>query len=239
MMRNCWAKIIRVRWFSAAGLFAAGLLAVLHGAATGDLKSLVRAYRANPTIAGSAAVEAYAAAHPNEDSLARLALGVVSYEQKDYAVAIATLQPLPAKLPKIADYAAFYLAAARVESSSFDGAAKDLAPVHSGEAHSPLEGKAWLLEARALQSTAPDGAVKTLCEHYAQLPQPDGAMALADSYQAFSIDLEPAHVEVIAGASHIGPGLQLVGIVEHQEPSLGFDAEVALCVDIHQASCAE
>jgi soluble lytic murein transglycosylase len=155
-----------------------------HAAGSGDLKSLVSAYRANPTAAGRAAVESYAAAHPQEDPLARLALGVVSYERKDYAAAIATLRPLPAKLPKIADYAAFYLAAARVESSDFSGVAQDLVPAHAADPHSPLEGKAWLLEARALRTTAAADAVKALREHYAQLPQPDGALALADSYQA-------------------------------------------------------
>jgi soluble lytic murein transglycosylase len=200
-MRNFWAQIIPVRWFSGAvavvvsrqdaknakatPVIALALAAILlHAAATGDLKSLVRAYRADPTPAGRAAVESYAALHPDEDALARLALGVVSYEQKDYAAAIATLRPLPAKLPQIADYAAFYLAAARVESNDFGGLAQDLAPAHAGEARSPLEGKAWLLEARALQSTAAADAVKTLREQYTHLPQPDGALALADAYQA-------------------------------------------------------
>lgn len=179
-MRNSSAKIIPAPWYSAAALAAI----LLHAAATGDLKSLARAYRANPTPAGRTAIEAYAASHPDEEALAKLALGVVSYEQKDYAAAIATLQPLPAKLPRIADYAAFYLAAARVESDDFGGVVQDLAPVHAGESRSPLEGKAWLLEARALQSTAAADAVKTLREHYARLPQPDGALALGDSYQA-------------------------------------------------------
>jgi soluble lytic murein transglycosylase len=180
-MRNSSAKIIPAPWFSALALAAAALLSA---AANGDLKSLVRAYRANPSPAGRAEVEAYAASHPNEEALARLALGVVSYEQKDYAAAVATLQPLAGKLPRIADYAAFYLAAARVESNDFAGVVSDLAPAHTGESRSPLEGKAWILEARALQSTAAADAVKTLRDHYAQLPQPDGAMALADSYQA-------------------------------------------------------
>jgi soluble lytic murein transglycosylase len=174
----------RVPAISAILALALAAAAWLHAAATGDLKSLVAAYRADPTPAGRAAVESYAAAHPNEDALARLALGVVSYEQKDYGAAIATLQPLPAKLPQIADYAAFYLAAARVESNDFGGVASDLAPAHAGAARSPLEGKAWLLEARSLRSTAAADAVKTLREHYARLPQPDGALALADSYQA-------------------------------------------------------
>ncbi|MGA3239813.1 MAG: transglycosylase SLT domain-containing protein [Bryobacteraceae bacterium] len=176
--------LLRISVVSAILALALAAAALLHAAATGDLKSLVRAYRADPTPAGRAAVESYAAAHPDEDALARLALGVVSYEQKDYAAAIAALQPLPAKLPQIADYAAFYLAAARVESNDFGGVAQDLGPSHAGEARSPLAGKAWLLEARALQSTAAADAVKTLREHYTQLPQPDGALVLADSYQA-------------------------------------------------------
>ena len=99
---------------------------LLHGAATVDLKSLVRAYRADPTPAGRAVVESYAASHPNEDALAHLALGVVSYEQKDYDTAIAALQSLPAKLPQIADYAAFYLAAARVEFFGVSALARGL-----------------------------------------------------------------------------------------------------------------
>jgi soluble lytic murein transglycosylase len=180
------ARVLRVTIARSGTVIVAVALpaALLLHAATGDLQSLVRAYRTNPTPAGRAAVESYAASHPTEDSLAHLALGVVSYEQKDYATAIAALQPLPVKLPQIADYAAFYLAAARVESNDFDGVVQDLAPAHGGEARSPLEGKAWLLEARALQASAPDQAVKTLRDHYAQLPQPDGALALADTYQA-------------------------------------------------------
>jgi len=165
-----------------AAAFAAALL--LHAAAAGDLKPLVQAYRANPTPAGRAAVESYAASHPGDAAAAHLALGVVAYEQKDYAAAIALLQPLPAKLPRIADYAAFYLAAARVAANDFAPVVQDLAPVQAGEARSPLAGKAWLLEAQAMQSVNPAEAVKALREHYAQLPQPDGALGLADSYQA-------------------------------------------------------
>jgi soluble lytic murein transglycosylase len=170
--------------FSVMLALALSAAILLHAAAPVDLKSLVRAYRADPTPAGRAAVESYAASHPNEDALARLALGVVSFEQKDYAAAIATLQALPAKLPQIADYTSFYLAAARVELKDFGEVAQDLAPTQGGEARSPLAGKAWLLAAGALQLTAAADAVTTLREHYTQLPQPDGALTLADSYQA-------------------------------------------------------
>ncbi len=46
---------------------------------------------------------------PAEEPLARLALGVTAYEQKDYAAAISALAALPEKLPLIADYPAYYL----------------------------------------------------------------------------------------------------------------------------------
>jgi len=118
-----------------------------------------------------APVEAYAAAHSKETNgaLARLALGVTAFEQGDYAEAIPHLRMLPAKLPQIADYAACYLGAARVESNDLSGVGQDLAPLH--RVVSPLSGKAWLLEARALKATSASEAVHLLREHYAELPQ--------------------------------------------------------------------
>ncbi|HEX3880941.1 MAG TPA: transglycosylase SLT domain-containing protein [Bryobacteraceae bacterium] len=166
---------------SAAALCAVWVLS--SAPAPSALALLVRDYRAAPNPARKAAVEAYAAAHPEEAASAQLALGVTAYEQKDYAAAIAALAPLPAKLPLISDYPAYYLAASRVESGDFDGVPKDLGPVHTG-APSPLGGKAWILEARALEPTAAAQAVQTLRDHYKELPQPDGDLTLAESYQA-------------------------------------------------------
>ena len=48
---------------------------------------------------------------------------------------------------------------------------------------SPLAARAWILEARAL-AAQPAEAVRLLREHYGELPQPEGDLALADSYQA-------------------------------------------------------
>jgi len=153
-----------------------------------DLASLARAYRESRTAVRRAAVESYAGAHArdNTGSLARLALGIAAYEHKDYSAAIAALQPIQSKLPQIADYTAYYLAAARVESNdaTVDGiaAAKDLVPAHA--APSPLSGKAWLMEARALKISDAAGAARLLRDRYAELPQPDGDLTLADCYQA-------------------------------------------------------
>ena len=107
---------------------------------------------------------------------------VAAYEQKNYAGAIAELKPLQGQLAPIADYVAYYLAVARVEVERFrrHGGA-DLAAAHR---NSPLTGKSWLVEARARKAAAATDAVRLLRDHYAELPQPEGDVTLADCYQA-------------------------------------------------------
>jgi hypothetical protein len=156
--------------------------------APGELAALVSSYRSAPTPASRAAVEKYAAAHAKDKNgpLARLGLGVAAYENKDYAAAIAALKA--ASVPQLADYAGYYLAAARVESNDNALISKDAAAAHAGGIPSPLSGKAWLVEARALKAAgAPSGpaaAVRLLRDHYAELPEPEGNLTLADCYQA-------------------------------------------------------
>ena len=194
-IRTCLATTIPAPWYRV--LCATGLLACVGfwGAAAvapADLASQVRAYRDSPTPARRAAVESYAAAHSKDTSgaLAQLALGVVAYEHKDYPAAIAALRKVQ-KLPQIADYTAWYLAASRVESNDFSGVAGDLSPVHSTPLLSPLSAKAWLLEARALETTQPAEGARILRELYADLPQPEGDLTLADCYRAAN-NLVPA-----------------------------------------------
>jgi soluble lytic murein transglycosylase len=155
-----------------------------RSAAGGELATLVRAWRDAPTAAKRAAVEKFAAAHAKDKdgALAQLALGVVSFENRDYERAIAALRA--AKAPQLADYAAYYLASARVESNDNALAGKDLAPAHAAGLPSPLSGRAWIVEARALKAADAAAAVRLLRQHYADLPQPEGDLILADSYQA-------------------------------------------------------
>ena len=148
---------------------------------SGTLAILVRAYRESPSPARRGAVVAYIAGHPNDAALAHLALGIAEYEEKNYAAAIAQLKPLKGKLAQIGDYTAYYLAAARVESNDFEVTAADLA---AARRNSPLNGKSWLVEARARKAPAAPDAVRLLREHYAELPQPEGDVTLADCYQA-------------------------------------------------------
>ena len=201
-MRTCLAKIIPAPWFRLVGF---SLLALAALTASGSpqtkrapahaptkpaaplpttLAAMVRAYRETPSVPRRAAIESYATAHPKEAPLARLALGVAAIETRDFAGAIASLRKAQPALAPIADYIAYYVAAARVESKDLDGIAEGLRPVYAGEVTSPFTGRGWILQARAAKDNAPADAVKFLRDHYAELPQPDGDINLADCYLA-------------------------------------------------------
>ena len=151
-----------------------------------ELAALVRAFREAPNPARRAAIETYAAAHAKDTTgaLARLGLGVALYEDKDFQSAALALAPAVSKLKPIADYAGYYLAAARVEMLEFGTVPKLLEAARSADPRSPLAARSWLLEARALQSDKPAEAVRIMRAHYAELPQPEGDLVLADAYQA-------------------------------------------------------
>ncbi|HMD69859.1 MAG TPA: lytic transglycosylase domain-containing protein [Bryobacteraceae bacterium] len=146
------------------------------------LAALVRAYRESPTPARRAAVASWGASHSKDRPAAELALGVAAYGQRDYASAIAALRQAQG-LPQIADYTAYYLAAARVESQDFGGIVKDLAIVHDSAMASPLAARARLLEARALMGATPADAARLLEQHSAELPQPEGDTILGEALQ--------------------------------------------------------
>ncbi|MEO8596758.1 MAG: lytic transglycosylase domain-containing protein [Candidatus Solibacter sp.] len=170
-IRTCSAAIILALCYSLLGAApAAGMLA-----------ALVRAWREAPTPAHRGAITTYLAGHPKDAAIANLALGIGAYEQKDWSAAITSLKFVQGKLPAIADYAAYYLAAARVENEDYDVTASDLAPARRS---SPLAARSWLLEARARKESAPAEAVRLIREHYGDLPQPETDVTLADCYQA-------------------------------------------------------
>jgi soluble lytic murein transglycosylase len=177
------AKTTLARWCSAAALLlcAAALPRLSQAAAPTPLAALVHSYRESPTPGRRAAIQTYLTTHPKDVPLANFALGISAYEQADYSAAISLLAPVPAQLPKIADYAGYYLAAARVESSDFAAVPSDLAPAHR---NSPLNGRSWILEARARQSSDSAGAARLLVSHYSEIPQPEGDVVLGDCYRA-------------------------------------------------------
>lgn len=119
------------------------------------------------------------------DPLADLKSGSVALDNKRYSAAIATLAPLPKRIPKLADYAAWFLASAQFESGDFAAVEKSLDPVWKQSPPSPLAARAVILAARAYgQDGKNKEAVEILRTHYTSLPQPEGDLAMAGAFEA-------------------------------------------------------
>ncbi len=119
------------------------------------------------------------------DPLVDLKAGAAALDAKKYTAAIATLEPVVKRLPKIGDYAGFFLASAKLESGDYAGVAKALDPVFKMMPVSPLAARAVLLQARAYGLAGDTkGAVDTLRKNYAALPQPAGDLAMALAFAA-------------------------------------------------------
>jgi len=148
--------------------------------------SLGRAYRESPTPPRRLALERFAASHKDvKGALAHFTLGVVSFEQRQFPDAIQHLSSAQSRLPKLADYVAYYLAAARVEIGDSTGAVHDAASVRSGPLNSPLAVKSLVIQARALAASgAAREGIRILAERSTDLPQPDGALTMAIAYES-------------------------------------------------------
>ena len=149
-------------------------------------ESLGRAYRESPTPARRKALEKFAASHKDANgALAHFTLGEVSFEQKRFPDAILHLEAAQSRLPKLADYTAYYLAAAHSETADYSAAAREAAIVRSVPLRSPFATKSIVLQARALAASgSAQEAVRMLRERYADLPQPDADLAMAIAYEA-------------------------------------------------------
>jgi soluble lytic murein transglycosylase len=118
-----------------------------------------------------------------QSSAAHLARGIQAFDNRRYNEAIEELKA--AQASKLGDYAAFYLASARVELRDFEQARKDLAVFHKLTSPSPLETKALLLEAKALAGAGSGAeAVRILKARYGELPQPSTDFTLAQVYES-------------------------------------------------------
>ena len=192
-MRSCLAPTIPARWsrIHVIPLLLAVLLLAEFAlpAAAQDLASLVKVYRETPSVARRARVESLASSHPKDQdgALAQLALGITSFEQKDYDRAARYLKGAQARLPKIEDYAVYYMASAQMQAKDQAGIPKQLVKFQTLPIASPLAARAKVLEAKALVDLQnPAEAVRILRERYAELPQPDADLTLATAYEAAS-----------------------------------------------------
>src|SRR5437764_1201099 len=72
------------------------------------------------------------------DPLADFKSGVAALDAKHYGAAITLLRPLNTRLPKLADYTAWFVASADFEAKDYGEVPKELAPVWSQTLPSPL-----------------------------------------------------------------------------------------------------
>ncbi len=117
------------------------------------------------------------------DPLVDLKAAPVALEAKRYAAAIPLLEPLGKKLPKLADYSAWFLASAQFGLKNYQAVPSILETVWKQKPPSPLAARAYILAAQAYeQSGNPNTAVEILRKNYALLPQPQGDLALATAF---------------------------------------------------------
>jgi soluble lytic murein transglycosylase len=177
--------IFNLSWLAAALLLAA----MVPVRATADASALIKVYREKPSLARRAQIERYAAQHPNDQNgaLARLALGITSFEQKDYDRAIRNLKAAQQQLPRVEDYALYYLAAAQVQAKDENGVPAALERIQGMPLASPLATRAMVLAGKALIDLKnPAETVRILRERYSSLPQPETDLTLAMAYEAAS-----------------------------------------------------
>ncbi len=110
---------------------------------------------------------------------------VAAYDAHRDAAAIAGLSGLERRLPKLADYVAWYLASAQFDSEDYAAVPKSLEAVWKNTPPSPLTAKAVMLAAKAyIGNNESKQAVDILRKNYTSLPQPAGDLAMATAFDA-------------------------------------------------------
>ncbi len=119
-----------------------------------------------------------------EDSVSDLKTAVAALQSRPEA-ALTALRPLARKLPKLADYIAWFTATAEFSRENYTSVPQLLEPVWAQSPASPLAGRSALLGAQAFEKSGnPGDALNLLRKYYASLPQPSGDLAMAKAFVA-------------------------------------------------------
>ncbi|MFM2125966.1 MAG: hypothetical protein RL328_2417 [Acidobacteriota bacterium] len=130
------------------------------------------------------------AADPGAD----LKAAIEAVQAKKFAVAAPLLGDLRARLPQLADYAAWYLATTQSELKNYAAVPASLDAVFQQEfPRSPLRGRAAVLAGDAyLKLNQPKDAIAVLRDHYNEITAPQADALLADAYLASGDKLNAA-----------------------------------------------
>jgi soluble lytic murein transglycosylase len=158
-MRCCLVHPIPARWRNAA-------LSVVATVAVGGTMFALRA-----------------ATDPLSVDLRDLKSGADALDAGRYPAAIAALKGLTQRLPKLADYAAWFLASAQSSSKDYAAVPATLDIVFEQSPPSPLVPRSALLAASALtQNNNAAAALEVLRKYYSVLSQPKGDLAMAAAF---------------------------------------------------------
>jgi len=117
------------------------------------------------------------------DPLIDLKTGAEALDAGRYLAAVAALKGLPQRLPKLADYAAWFLASAQSASKDYAAVPATLDTVFKQSPPSPLVPRSALLAAGALtQNNNAAAALELLRKYYSVLSQPKGDLAMAAAF---------------------------------------------------------
>jgi len=112
--------------------------------------------------------------------MALVAAALVDHSERRHEQAIFRLRKAAPRLPLLADYVAYNLAAAQYDIGDFRGAIDALEPVWNFTPPSPLIPDAAMLAAKAYKDWGkPGDAIRILREHYQSVPQPAADALLA------------------------------------------------------------
>jgi peptidoglycan lytic transglycosylase len=117
------------------------------------------------------------------EPLTDLKAGADALDAGRYPAAIAALKGLPQRLPKLADYAAWFLASAQSATKDYATVPATLDTVFKQSPASPLVPRAVLLAAGALtQNNDAAAALELLRKYYSVISQPKGDLAMAAAF---------------------------------------------------------
>jgi len=144
-------------------------------------------------VAVSAIGVAALALHAASDPIIDLKTGADALDAGRYPAAISALKGLPQRLPKLADYAAWFLASAQSASKDYAAVPATLDTVFKQTPPSPLVPRAALLAAGTYtQNNDPKAAVELLRKYYSGLSQPKGDLAMAVAFAGSGDDVSAA-----------------------------------------------
>lgn len=166
------------------------------------------------------------------DPGADLKAAIEAVNAKKFAVAAPLLGDLRARLPQLADYAAFYLATTQSELKNFAAVPPALDAVFQQEfPRSPLRGRAAMLAADAfLKLNQPQNAIAILRDHYNEITAPQADALLADGYLAVGDKLNAAvyYQRVYFGYPQSPAGPRVLAALEQLKADMGDDYPPAM-----------